>query len=101
DMLESILTPSKVVAENYRNVQVVAKDGRVIVGRVVVEGDFRSQVLRILTDPLRPASVVEIDKREMEDFRIVETSPMPQSLLDGFRPEEILDLLAYLEQGAK
>ena len=101
DMLESILTPSKVVAENYRNVQVVTKDGRVIVGRVVVEGDFRSQTLRILTDPLRPTSVVEIDKRELEEFRLTETSPMPQSLVDGFQPAEILDLLAYLEQGTR
>jgi putative heme-binding domain-containing protein len=97
DILESILSPSKVVADNYRSVQVVTKDGRALVGRVVVEGDFRSETLRIAVDPLRPQSIVEINKRDLEEYRLSDISPMPESLLDGFRPQEILDLLAYLE----
>jgi putative heme-binding domain-containing protein len=100
DMLESILTPSKVVAENYRNVQVSTRDGRVLVGRVVVEGDYRSQTLRLATEPLQPAVIAEIDKREIQQTRESETSPMPAGLLDSFSSEEILDLLAFLESGA-
>ena len=101
DMLESILTPAKVVAENYRNVQVSTTDGRNIVGRVLVEGDYRSEKLRIATDPLRPSVVVELSKREIEQYRESDTSPMPKSLLDTFRAEEVLDLLAYLEGGGR
>jgi hypothetical protein len=52
------------------------------------------------TDPLRPSLVVEIDKRQIADYRQGETSPMPQGLLDGFTLEEIRDLLAFLESGA-
>ena len=99
DMLESILTPAKVVAENYRNVQILTKDGRIIVGRVLAEGDYRSQKLRIATDPLAPAKIVEIDKRDIEEHQSSATSPMPNGLLDSFNQQAILDLLAYLEQG--
>jgi len=100
DILESILTPSKVVAENYRNIQVLATDGRVIVGRVLAEGDYRSEKLRIATDPLRPAAVVELSKREIDQVRESESSPMPQGLLDSFGQAEVLDLLAFLLAGA-
>ncbi|MDX1948681.1 MAG: c-type cytochrome [Pirellulaceae bacterium] len=100
DMLASILAPSQVVAENYRGVQLLTTDGRILVGRVIVAGDYRSTKLRLNTDPLRPTQVVEIDKREIEQVRETETSPMPQGLLDGFRAEEVLDLLAFLAAGA-
>jgi len=100
DMLASILTPSAVVAENYRNVQISTTDGRVLVGRVVVAGDYRSETLRLATESLRPAAVVEVNKRQIEHVRESETSPMPSGLLDSFTLEEIRDLLAFLESGA-
>jgi putative heme-binding domain-containing protein len=100
DMLASILTPSAVVAENYRNVQVLLEDGRSLVGRVLVEGDYRSQQLRLATDPLRPSHIVEIDKRQIAQSRLADTSPMPAGLLDTFDEQAVLDLLAYLEAGA-
>jgi len=96
DLLGSILTPSKVVAENYRGVRVSTTDGRVMSGRVVTGGDFRSQILRISTDPLRPSAVVEIDKKDIEGVRESEVSPMPTGLVDGLTADEVLDLLAYL-----
>jgi putative heme-binding domain-containing protein len=99
DLLASILTPSKVVAESYRGVNVTTNDGRVISGRVVTGGDYRSQVLRIATDPLRPSTVVEVDKKEIEAVRESDVSPMPTGLVDGFTAEEVLDLLAFLASG--
>jgi putative heme-binding domain-containing protein len=96
DILESILTPDRVVAENYRNVQVLLTDGRVLVGRVLSEGDFRSETLRLAPDPLRPSQVLEINKREIDKYQLAETSPMPRGLLDAFTAEEVSDLLAYL-----
>src|SRR5262245_6303815 len=100
DILESALSPSIVVAENYRNVQIVTTDGRQIVGRVVSDGDFRSEKLRIATEPLRPSAIVEISKRDIDQAREAETSPMPQGLLDSFTQQEVLDLLAFLTSGA-
>jgi putative heme-binding domain-containing protein len=97
DMLQSIVTPSAAVAENYRNSEITTEDGRSIVGRVVVEGDFRSEKLLVNTDPLRPTQWVEIDKKQIAEHREATTSPMPEGLLDSFKPEEIADLLAFLE----
>mgnify|MGYP002624041353 FL=1 len=96
DLLASILTPSQVVAENYRNIQIVTTDGRVVVGRPTGGGDFRSPNLRIAVDPLRPAKVVELSKEEIDELRISDTSPMPDGLLDTLSAEEIHDLAAYL-----
>lgn len=100
DILESIMKPSLAVAEQYRNAQVVTTGGQVYIGRVLSEGDFRSEKLLLNTDPLHPSKVVEVDKKEIDEYRLTETSPMPQALLDTFTLDEIRDLLAFLESGA-
>ncbi len=99
DVLVSVLTPSAVVAENYRNVLVQLKDGRSLVGRTVSEGDYRSESLRLAINPLKPGEIVEINKREIERTRLTDSSPMPDHLLDRFDEQAILDLLAFLEAG--
>ncbi len=96
DILQSIIEPSHMVAENYRKVQVATKDGRVLVGRVLIEGDYRSQKLQIATDSLNASETIEIEKSEIESMRESAISPMPSGLVDGFQAEEILDLLEYL-----
>jgi len=101
DILESVLTPDRVVAENYRNVQVLLLDGRVLTGRILSEGDYRSETLRLSPDPLRPSQVVEINKKEIDKYQLAETSPMPKGLLDTFTAAEVLDLLAYLQNGSQ
>lgn len=100
DLLESIVAPSRSVAENYRNLSVVTQEGKVYVGRLLNEGDFRAEKLRLSVDPIRPSQIVEIDKRDIAQERLHDTSPMPQGLLDTFSREEIADLLAFLEDGA-
>jgi putative heme-binding domain-containing protein len=99
DILESIVRPSLSVAEPYRNARIVTEDGKVMTGRVVSAGDYRSQSLKLNTDPLRPSQWVEVDKRTIAEFLDLGTSPMPEGLLNPFTREEIADLLAYLEAG--
>lgn len=101
DLLESILAPSKVVAEPYRNDVVVTTDGLVIVGRVVPGRDFRASILQIAANPLAPDEITEIHKRRIESHTKSHTSPMPEGLLDTLRQAEIRDLLAYLESGGR
>ncbi|MBX3441187.1 MAG: c-type cytochrome [Planctomyces sp.] len=99
DLLESIVEPSAVVAEIYRGVQVATTDGEVLSGRVLPGGDFRSEVLKIVSDPLRPSIVTEVHKRRIDEVRESPVSPMPTGLLDSFTEAEIADLLAYLTSG--
>ena len=99
DILESVMSPSKVVAEKYRLVEVLTTDGRRITGQPLDAGDYRSPTLRLVTDPLKPAEVVELPKRDISRRRVSLTSAMPSGLLDSLTRDEILDLLAFLQSG--
>ena len=97
DLLESILTPSRSVAENFQLDSIVMQSGVIHTGRILIEGDYRSQKIRIQTDALKSDSVVEIDKSEIEEHKQLDRSPMPDGLLDVFSRGEIRDLIAYLQ----
>jgi hypothetical protein len=75
-------------------------DGTVHVGRIVVEGDYRSETLVLQTDALRLDSILQIDKRRIEAHQPIAKSPMPEGLLDTFTDNQIRDLLAYLQNPA-
>jgi len=44
---------------------------------------------------------VEIQKRNIKRREVSKLSPMPEGLLNSLTQEEIFDLLAYVESGAK
>jgi len=96
DILQSIVEPSRVVAEKYQNTLIQTKAGRIITGRVVLQRDYRSPSLQVSVDPLKPHQLVEIRKNEIAARRPSPLSPMPEGLLDTLTRDEILDLLAYL-----
>jgi putative heme-binding domain-containing protein len=96
DILESIVQPSLAVAENFRMETVLTEAGKVYTGRVINEGDYRSEKLTLQIDPLQPDKIVELDKKEITEHRTLPVSPMPDGLLDTFTLEEIRNLLAYL-----
>ena len=78
--------------------QVTTVSGQIFAGRLISGGDFRSQLIRLSTDPLRVAAVQEIDKKQIEEVRTMELSLMPEGLLNTFMLDEIRDLLAWLER---
>jgi putative heme-binding domain-containing protein len=97
DVLESILEPSKVIAEQFLNTEVRTKDGDVEVGRLIEETD---DAVVLQPSPLTPETV-KISTAQIRVRRFSKVSPMPEGLLNGFTKEEILDLLAYLESGGR
>ena len=99
DMLESVLTPSLSVAENYRLETITTLSGQTHTGRIIPEGDYRSEKVRLSLDPLDVSKVVEIDKKLIDQHSLSPTSPMPSGLLDTLTLDEVRDLLAYLESG--
>jgi len=96
DILKSILAPSDVVAEKYRNIQVVTTAGQTVVGRLVTSGDYRSPTIKISTDPLEPSRMIEVSKSEIESHQYSSVSPMPKGLLSTLTAAEIVDLLDYM-----
>jgi len=95
DMLVSILEPSRVVSEKYRNDTFQLTDGRVITGRIV-PGDYRKPTLTVMPKLMEPEKVVTFPKQAVAARRPSTVSPMPEGLVDVLRREEVLDLLAYL-----
>jgi putative heme-binding domain-containing protein len=91
EVLESIVEPSKIVADEYASVLIAAEDGCLYSGRIEREDD-RVVVLR----PPPPAEILTIPKSEIVERRRLDQSNMPAGMLNVLREEEILDLLAYL-----
>jgi putative heme-binding domain-containing protein len=97
DILESILEPSKVVSEQYQNINVTKKDGDEVTGRLVEETDAK---LVIVPDQLTGAKV-EVRKADVQSRSASKLSPMPEGLVNTLTKEELLDLLAYIESAGR
>lgn len=96
-LVESIVEPSKVVAEVYRNVVVTTRAGVIWEGRIVAE-DERSVVIG--TNPVDPDARRRVAKGEIASRRESNVSSMPEGLLNTLAREEALDLIAWLQSGA-
>jgi len=93
-LLESIIEPSKVIADVYRTVTIVTKSGAIYDGRVVVEDGNR---VTLATNPADPDHQERVAKQEIVSRRVSDVSAMPEGLLNTLNREEILDLLGWIE----
>jgi putative heme-binding domain-containing protein len=93
DLLESILDPSKEISDQYAAVIISTDDGKVVTGRIV---NFSGDSMMVMTNMLDPNGLTSIDHRKVEQVERSKVSMMPEGLLDGFKEDEILDLVAYL-----
>ncbi|PYI83903.1 MAG: hypothetical protein DME26_14260 [Verrucomicrobia bacterium] len=96
-LLESILEPSKVIAETYRTVSIALKSGLIVDGRIVEED---TNTLSIAINPVDPGQCRRVSKADIQTQSVSDISPMPAGLVNTLTKEEILDLLAFLEAGA-
>ena len=92
-ILESILEPSKVIADQFAVMKFKMLDGTRITGRVLCE---TNGIYQVSTDPLTPSDYVEIKKNDIVSQKASTTSTMPDGLLNGLNQDEILDLMAFL-----
>jgi putative heme-binding domain-containing protein len=92
-LLESIVEPSRQIADAHRMTVLQLADGRVLSGLVVERDD---DALVLATDPARADRRERVPRADVETETPSPVSPMPAGLLDRFDEEEILDLLAYL-----
>ena len=91
-LLESIVVPSKTIADEYAETLVATHDGRILSGRIDREDD-RELVLR---PTAAGEDLVRIDKQNISERHKSGNSTMPQGTLSVLKQEEILDLLRYL-----
>ena len=92
ELLESILLPSKIIAEGYATTEIETKSGGVINGRVEREDD-RAVLIRPLA---ASEEVVTIRKADIRRRTLSTISNMPTGIVNTLSEAQILDLLAYL-----
>jgi putative heme-binding domain-containing protein len=93
DLLESIVEPSKEISDQYVAVVITLKNGKEVTGRVVnSNGDSMS----VMTNMLDPNGLTNVNAKQVESVVKSKVSMMPKGLLDTFKEDEILDLVAYL-----
>jgi putative heme-binding domain-containing protein len=93
DLLESILDPSKEISDQYVAVIIATKDGKTVTGRIV---NYSEDSMMVMTNLLDPNGLAVINRKQVESIEKSKVSMMPEGLLDTFKEDEILDLMAYL-----
>jgi len=94
-ILEDIVYPSKVVDARYKQILFKTQDGQRISGFASAETDDTISVTNA------DAVTVVLKRMDIVKKTATEKSIMPDGMLDLFTPEQIRDLLAYLESGKK
>jgi putative heme-binding domain-containing protein len=95
DILESVLLPSKVIAEGYAATEIETITGEIFSGRVDHE-DGDTLVLRPITATAGP---VTIGKAEIRSRSLSKVSNMPTGTANILTEPQVLDLLAWLVAG--
>lgn len=90
-IVESILQPSKKIADGYRNVNVVTIEGRVIQG-IVNESKSNDSELYLDIDGTEST----VSRMDIEEI-IEAESDMPAGQTDGLTANQFADLIAFLK----
>ncbi len=91
ELVESILRPSEKIAQGYETYAFSMASGRVYTGFVVSESAGAVQI-RELTGLPR-----ELKQKEIDDRQRQESSMMPVGVANNLTPEQLADLIAYLQ----
>src|SRR5262249_21369046 len=91
ELLESILRPSAKIAQGFETYFFELADGRAYTGFVVSES-ARAVLIREATGVQR-----ELQRAQIASRTIQKQSMMPDGLVNNLTPEELADLIAYLQ----
>ena len=89
-IMESILQPSKDIAPEYEAVAVATKDGKVITGLRANETNFSVQLFE------ENGRFHSLLKRDLDDFKVLKKSLMPENIAELLTVKELHDLFAFL-----
>ncbi len=92
-LLGNILTPSAIIQDAYKMHIVLTDDGRIYSG-IPAEENERQLKLRVADRP----EPITIAKSQIESREVAPISMMPEGTLETLKDEEVLQLIAYLQQ---
>src|SRR5262249_51862678 len=91
ELAESILKPSTKIAQGFETYLFEMADGRVFTGFVVSES-AKSVLVRDATGLQRELKLAQIESRKIQ-----KQSMMPEGIVNNLAPEDLADLVAYLQ----
>jgi putative membrane-bound dehydrogenase-like protein len=91
ELVESILRPSVKIAQGYEAYSFAMADGRIYSGFVVSEGASTVQIRE------SSGTLHELKRSNIEERRRQEPSAMPDGIAGTLTPEQLADLVAYLQ----
>lgn len=93
EIIESILTPSQVISDQYKSVTIYTTAGLVHSGMPVPNTGNNDAVVLLLSDATR----ITIPKSDIEELVPAKVSVMPEGLLKELDLQQIADLFSFLE----
>jgi len=93
DLLAHVLEPSTLVDEKFRQTTIFLRDGRELTGVIEEEGESTLALRENLLLPDRTT----IPAKAIRQRTVSAVSPMPSGLLDSLTSDEVVALIAYLE----
>ncbi|MES2828988.1 MAG: c-type cytochrome [Bacteroidota bacterium] len=96
DILESIISPSKVVSDQYAATVFELKDGSSILGRIKNETKDKYMISQ---NPFDPQTLRTILKKNVVKKSVSKLSVMLPGMINSMNKEELKDLMAYLISG--
>lgn len=96
EVIESLIWPSKVIADQYQPVLIQTKDGDIFSGLVTKEN---ARAVTLVTSE-HPETPMEILKSKIQERQKSTVSAMLENLLDPYTPDQIAGLVALLMAGA-
>jgi putative heme-binding domain-containing protein len=93
DLIENLIEPSKVISDQYESSILTLKDGTTVTGRVTAEETGK---LLVAANAFAPGDTTEVKLTDLKSRKPSPVSLMPEGLLNGMNPSEVLDLLAFL-----
>lgn len=96
DLMENIIEPSLVISDQYGTELFELHDGNTLVGRAV--GEENGELL-VMSNPFMPDEKNRVKLDAIKSRKPYNISMMPPGLINGLNPEELQDLVAYIQSG--
>jgi len=95
DLLENIIEPSKVISDQYGSEKIELTDGTTLIGRAYEENGR----IFVVFDPRNPDEKESADLSKVKSRAPYPVSLMPAGLINSMNPQEVANLLAYIQSG--
>jgi putative heme-binding domain-containing protein len=98
ELIESMTEPSKTISDQYGTTQVTLKSGETFIGRKVNEGP---ELVTLQENVFTSSDVRDFARKDISKVEASLVSLMPPGLINTCHPDEVADLLAWLQSGSK